>query len=144
VRVALAPTAEGLFRTDRGVTDSPEFHVGVSVSRPAHLRLLFVDDLGRVHSQDLSPDGRRSLLVEPDVEQRFGAYARRWTGPGLDRRVAALFVLLTEEPLAEDAVTDALAAAGPLASMDAEALERRAGELRAALGGSVVVRSLED
>lgn len=86
-----------LFQTARGTTTrsaDAEFFIGLRVDRPAHVRLVVLDDRLRLESLPLDRSGALERMVEPGESKAFGGYAIRERDAAGRESTATHFVLV--------------------------------------------------
>lgn len=102
-----------LFRTTRGesVERGEFFYVGVKVDQPAYVRVVVLDDLGRLEPLALDRSGAFERQVAADTATVFGGYAVRATDDeGVESNVTALAVFAAASPMDENVVSGMISA----------------------------------
>jgi len=94
-----------LFRTIRGEQGPPGerddlFYIGVKVDRPAYVRIIVLDNHGRLESLPLDRSGSEERQVDADAETVFGGYeVESVDDRGMASRLSAFIVLASPKPL---------------------------------------------
>lgn len=96
----------GVFlRTTRGEPASAtskrgSFYVGVKVDRPAYVRILILDNRGRIEHRALDRSGAEELRVAADTATVFGGYElTEADAGGVTSRIEAFIILASLTPL---------------------------------------------
>ena len=100
-----------LFRTTRGESTPAGdrgnlFYIGVKVDRPAFIRIIVLDDGGKLEVLPLDRSGAVERRVTRDTETVFGGYELRSVDEsGFESRVEALIILACAKSLSRSGVS---------------------------------------